>query len=295
MKWKILTVILAVVAVGAVATTIMVSKGYRFTKPEPQVATAPTTTPTPETQVTQPQVPPTTPPESASAAKPETKPEPAKAEKPAQPKPEAKAKPAANVKVETKTETRTENTSKQVSNTRVTTKTIPAGTNLGIALVSAVSSSNASVGDAVQATTTEALIVDGVELAPAGSAVTGKVTDVLAATRNKGATARLNLEFTSLATVGGSKSIHGTLLGGEKKAGSSTGKDAEIIVGSGVAGAVLGKVIGKTGKATAAGGVIGAAAGMGVAAMQKGYEVKLPAGTKLTIVLDNPVEVAVKR
>jgi len=275
MKWKILTGILAVVAVGAVATTIIVSKGYRFTKPEPQVATAPTTTPSPETQVTQPQVPPTTPPESASAAKPETKPEPAKAEKPAQPKPEVKPKPAANVKVET--------------------KTIPAGTNLGIALVSAVSSSNASVGDAVQATTTEALIVDGVELAPAGSAVTGTVTDVLAATRNKSATARLNLVFTSLATVGGSKSIHGTLLGGEKKAGSSTGKDAEIIVGSGVAGAVLGKVIGKTGKSTAAGGVIGAAAGMGVAAMQKGYEVKLPAGTKLTIVLDNPVQVAVKK
>ena len=275
MKWKILTVILAVVAVGAVATTILVSKGYRFTKPEPQVATAPATTPAPETQVTQPQVTPTTAPESASAAKPETKPEPAKAEKPAQPKPEAKPKPAANVKVET--------------------KTIPAGTNLGIALESAVSSKNASMGDAVQATTTEALIVDGIELAPVGSAVTGTVTDVVSASRNKSAAARLNLVFNSLATVGGSESIHGTLLGGEKKAGSSTGKDAAIIVGSGVAGAVLGKVIGKTGKATAAGGVIGAAAGMGVAAMQKGNEVSLPAGTKLTIVLENPVEVAVKK
>ena len=101
--------------------------------------------------------------------------------------------------------------------------------------------------------------------------------------------------FTSLATVGGSENIHGTLLGGEKKAGSSTGKDAEIIVGSGVGGAILGKVIGKSGKATAIGGVLGAATGIGVAAMQKGYEVKLPAGTKLTIVLDNPVQVAVKK
>ena len=107
--------------------------------------------------------------------------------------------------------------------------------------------------------------------------------------------AQLNLVFNSLATVGGSKSIHGLLLGGEKKAGSTTGRDAAIIVGSGVAGAILGKVIGKTGKATAIGGAIGAAGGMGVAAMQKGNEVNLPAGTKLTIVLDNSVQVAVKK
>jgi hypothetical protein len=258
MKMKILVVILAVVAVGAIATTIVVTKGYRLNKaPEAQVSTAPeilaATTPT--------------------------------------------AGPEGKTTTGTKTVTRTEYPAKQVANTKVVTKTIPAGTNLGIALVSAVSSKNASVGDAVQATTTEALIVDGVELAPAGSAVTGTVTDVVSATRNKSAetTARLNLVFNSLATVGGSESIHGTLLGGEKKAGSTTKRDAAIIVGSGVAGAVLGKVIGKTGKATAAGGVIGAAAGMGVAAMQKGNEVNLPADTKLTIVLDNPVEVAVKK
>lgn len=277
MKWKILTVILAVVAVAAVATTIMVSKGYRIAKPEPQVATAPTTTPTPETQVTQPQVTPPTPPESASAAKPETKPEPAKAEKPAQPKPEAKAKPAANVKVET--------------------KTIPAGTKLEVALVSALSSKDAQVGDRVEAKTSEALVVDGIVLAPEGSAITGKVTDVFPASksRNEKDRARLNLVFSSLSTIGGSQSINGTLQGGEKKAGSTTGRDAAIIVGSGAAGAVLGKVIGKSGKSTAAGGVIGAAAGMGAAAMQKGYDVSLPVGTKLTIVLENPLEVAVKK
>jgi hypothetical protein len=262
MKMKILVVILAVVAVGAIATTIVVTKGYRLNKaPEAQVSTAP---------------------EILAATTPTAGPE---------------GKTTTGTKTVTRTETRTEYPAKQVANTKVVTKTIPAGTNLGIALVSAVSSKNASVGDAVQATTTEALIVDGVELAPAGSAVTGTVTDVVSATRNKSAetTARLNLVFNSLATVGGSESIHGTLLGGEKKAGSTTKRDAAIIVGSGVAGAVLGKVIGKTGKATAAGGVIGAAAGMGVAAMQKGNEVNLPADTKLTIVLDNPVEVAVKK
>ena len=277
MKWKILTIVLAVVAVGAVATTILVSKGYRFTKPEPQVATAPTSAPTPETQVTQPQVTPTTAPESASAAKPETKPEPANAEKPAQSKPEAKPKPAANVKVET--------------------KTIPAGTKLEIALANAVSSKDAQVGDKVEAKTTEALVVDGIVLAPEGSSIAGKVTDAMSASKSRDEKdrARLNLVFSSLSTIGGSQPIHGTLLGGEKKAGSTTGRDAAIIVGSGAAGAVLGKVIGKTGKATAAGGVVGAAAGMGVAAMQKGNEVSLPAGTKLTIVLENPVEVAVKK
>jgi len=276
MKWKVLSTILGVIAVGAVATTIIVSKGYRITKaPEPQVATAPVTAPT--EPITEPQVAPTTPVEPAPEAKVEPTPEPVKSEKPAQPKPEAKPKPAANVKVET--------------------KTIPAGTKLAITLENAVSSKDANVGDAVQAKTAEPLIVEDVVLAPEGSAISGKIKEVVRASKNKSeeTMARLDMSFHTLATVGGSEKIHGTLLGGEKKAGSTTKRDAAIIVGSGVAGAVLGKVIGKSGKATAAGGVVGAAAGMGVAAMQKGNEVSLPAGTKLTIVLDNPVEVAVKK
>jgi hypothetical protein len=281
MKWKVLSTILGVIAVGAVATTIMVSQGYRITKaPEPQVATAPETIPTtpiPEPQVTEPAVTPTEPTEPASEAKPETKPEPVQAEKPAPPKPEAKPKPVANV--------------------ATVTKTIPAGTKLAITLETAVSSKDANVGDAVQAKSAEPLVVDGIVLAPEGSAIAGKVREVVRASKNKSeeTMARLDMSFHTLATVGGSEKIHGTLLGGEKKAGSTTGRDAAIIVGSGVAGAVLGKVIGKSGKATAAGGVVGAAAGMGVAAMQKGNEVSLPAGTKLTIVLDSPVEVAVKK
>jgi len=276
MKWKVLSTILGVIAVGAIAMTIVVSKGYRITKaPEPQVATAPVTAPT--EPITEPQVAPTTPVEPAPEAKVEPTPEPVKSEKPAPPKPEAKPKPAANV--------------------ATVTKTIPAGTKLAITLENAVSSKDANVGDAVQAKSAEPLVVDGIVLAPEGSAVAGKVTDVVRASKNKSeeTMARLDMSFHALATVGGSEKIHGTLLGGEKKAGSTTKRDAAIIVGSGVAGAVLGKVIGKSGKATAAGGVVGAAAGMGVAAMQKGNEVSLPVGTKLTIVLDNPVEVAVKK
>lgn len=278
MKWKILSVIFGVVAVGAVATTIMVSKGYRITKPpESQVATAPVAAPISEPQIAPPETASAAPAEPAPEAKAETKPEPAKTEKPAPPKPEAKAKPAANV--------------------ATVTKTIPAGTKLAITLETAVSSKDANVGDAVQAKTAGPLVVDEVVLTPEGSAIAGKVTDVVRASKNKSeeTLARLDMSFHTLATVGGSAKIHGTLLGGEKKAGSTTGRDAAIIVGSGVAGAVLGKVIGKSGKATAAGGVVGAAAGMGVAAMQKGNEVSLPAGTKLTIVLDSPVEVAVKK
>jgi hypothetical protein len=278
MKWKVLSTILGVIAVGAIATTIVVSKGYRITKaPEPQVATAPVTTPTPEPQIAPPETASVAPAQPAPEAKVEPTPEPVKSEKPAPPKPEAKAKPAANV--------------------ATVTKTIPAGTKLAITLENAVSSKDANVGDAVQAKSAEPLVVDGIVLAPEGSAVAGKVTDVVRASKNKSeeTMARLDMSFHTLATVGGSEKIHGTLLGGEKKAGSTTGRDAAIIVGSGVAGAVLGKVIGKSGKATAAGGVVGAAAGMGVAAMQKGNEVSLPAGTKLTIVLDSPVEVAVKK
>ena len=278
MKWKVLSTILGVIAVGAIAMTIVVSKGYRITKaPEPQVATAPVATPAPEPQVAPPETASVAPAQPAPEAKVAPTPEPVKSEKPAPPKPEAKPKPAANV--------------------ATVTKTIPAGTKLAITLENAVSSKDANVGDVVQAKSAEPLVVDGIVLAPEGSAVAGKITDVVRASKNKSeeTMARLDMSFHALATVGGSEKIHGTLLGGEKKAGSTTKRDAAIIVGSGVAGAVLGKVIGKSGKATAAGGVVGAAAGMGVAAMQKGNEVSLPVGTKLTIVLDNPVEVAVKK
>jgi hypothetical protein len=265
-KRKILTIVLAVVAVGAIST-ILVSCGSR---PQQQATTTPGASP--ESLATQAQPAPAQAPEPGKMVM--AKPAPAEKGM-SKAVPVVPAKPVANVAM----------------------MTIPAGTKVAVTLDNAVSSKDANIGDPVQATTTEPLVVDDVVLAPSGSAISGKVTDVVRASRTKSAEtlARLNLEFTSLATVGGSESIHGTLAGGEKKASSTTGKDVGIIVGSGVGGAILGKVIGKSGKATAVGGVLGAAAGMGVAAAMKGNEVSLPAGTKLTIVLDNPVQVAVKK
>jgi hypothetical protein len=179
----------------------------------------------------------------------------------------------------------------------VATRTIPAGTTLAVTLVDPLSSADANVGDRVQATIDQPVVVDDVVLARAGSEISGSVTNVIRASREKTeeTLARLDVVFSTLNTIGGPEHVRGVLSGGEKMAGSTSGRDAAVIVGSGVAGAVLGKVLGKSGKATAAGGVIGTAAGIGIAAMKKGNEVTLPAGTKLAILLETPVEVAVKR
>lgn len=278
MKWKVISGILAVIAVGALATTLLVSRGSRTSKEimpsEPQIATAPLTTQNPPAQVSQ---------APTSPAKPNRV-----------KSPERKSQPTAtkNEKVAIPQEG-TQTTPAVVLAKRI----IPAGTRLTVTLRSGLSSDNASVQDPVEAVTAEPLVVDDIVLARAGSTISGNVTNVVRASRNKSeeTLARLDMVFNSLETVGGTEHIRGVLSGGEKKASSTSGRDAGVIVGSGVAGAVLGKIIGKSGKATAAGGVIGTAAGIGVSAMRKGNEVTLPAGTQLTILLETPVEVAVKR
>jgi uncharacterized membrane protein YadS len=77
-------------------------------------------------------------------------------------------------------------------------------------------------------------------------------------------------------------------------AASTTKRDALIIGGSAIAGAILGKVVGKDTKGAVIGAVGGAVLGTGAVMAAKGYELDVPAGSKLSLRVDAPVTVVAR-
>jgi len=76
-------------------------------------------------------------------------------------------------------------------------------------------------------------------------------------------------------------------------ASKSGKKTAGIIGGSAAGGALLGKVLGGSTKNAAVGSVLGGAIGTGIAAGTRGEDVELPAGSPLTIKLDQPLTLSI--
>jgi hypothetical protein len=75
----------------------------------------------------------------------------------------------------------------------------------------------------------------------------------------------------------------------------STGtRDKLIIGGSTIAGAIIGKVAGKDTKSTIIGAVGGAVLGTGAVMAAKGYELEVPAGSKIGLRAEAPITVVSK-
>jgi NADH-dependent peroxiredoxin subunit C len=79
---------------------------------------------------------------------------------------------------------------------------VASGTALPIAFTSGISTKTAKVGDPVSARLTSALVVDGRQVAPAGAAVTGVVSEVYSGSREIGGTPRLGIRFERLSLGG---------------------------------------------------------------------------------------------
>jgi uncharacterized protein YcfJ len=75
-----------------------------------------------------------------------------------------------------------------------------------------------------------------------------------------------------------------------RESGSRGERTAKIAGGAAVAGAVLGGILGG-GKGALGGAAAGGAAGAGVEAVTKGQRVRIPSETRLTFVLDAPVQI----
>lgn len=260
-------------AVAALAALTLFVSCTRGSAPAPAAGTDQAQAPEAATTAPAPAVPPAAapaaPPESAPAPAPRPKAAPRPA--PAPEAPEA-AKPAPEPVV----------------------KTVAAGTTVDVELLDGVSSKTSQAGDTFRGRVAHNVVVDGLTVIPAGTAVTGSVVEAQSL-RKIGGKAKLSISFDRLDLPSGRTATISATLAQEGK--SETGKDAATIGGSAAAGALLGRVIAKKGdkdKATALGALVGAAAGTAVAAKTEGQEIDLPAGTVLSVPLAAPAQITVE-
>ena len=173
---------------------------------------------------------------------------------------------------------------------RYTEVTIPSGTTLRLALSSAVGSDTSRVEEPVRATLRSPVTINGQVVLPAGSEVTGVVTDADGSGRVKGR-ARVAMRFSSVRANGESYDIRTS--GYAQEAAATKKQDAEkIAIGAG-AGAALGAILGG-GSGAAKGAAVGGAGGTGVVLATKGKEVHLGPGAGITTRLTAPVTVRIK-
>lgn len=166
--------------------------------------------------------------------------------------------------------------------------TVPAGTQLPLALAGALSTKTAKVGDAVRATVTEDVLVDGRVAIARGTTVAGQLVKVVSGSDKIGGVPTLGMSFERL-ELSGNKDV--PLAGEITQSGKSdTGRDTAKIVGGAAAGAIIGSQVKKGDKGKVIGGLLGGAVGA-VAAQKTGTEVELAEGTALNLTLSAPVEI----
>jgi hypothetical protein len=171
--------------------------------------------------------------------------------------------------------------------------TIPAGTILPVELRTTVASDASHVEEAVRGTLRRTVSVRGTSVLPAGTVLLGHVTDAARSARVKGR-ARVAFRFTALDMPGegGRLSIHTASIA--RRAPATKKADAAKIGGGAAGGAVIGGILGG-GSGAAKGAAIGGAAGTGVVLSTRGREVRVPAGTSLSVRLTQPLTVRVPR
>jgi hypothetical protein len=169
--------------------------------------------------------------------------------------------------------------------------TVPAGTVLRLTLATPVASDTSHVEDAVRATLRSPVSAEGIQALPAGTAVLGHVTSAQRSAKVKGR-ASIGVRFNTIDVPGdgGREAIRtGTIV---RIAPATKKKDAaKIGIGAG-AGAVIGGIVGG-GSGAAKGAAIGGGAGTGAVLATRGEEVRLPAGTPLSVKLTAPLTVRV--
>ena len=173
--------------------------------------------------------------------------------------------------------------------------TVPAGTTLTAEVTNGASSATAQVGDNVTARVAADVYAGGELAIPAGSRVSGTVTEVQGL-RRVGGRARLAVRFDSVELPNGDRvPIYAAWSATGR---NETGRDAATIGGSAAGGAVLGRVLSRgrrSDERTAQGAAVGAVIGTVIAARnQRGGDVQLPEGTTIDLTLADSVRVTTR-
>lgn len=178
---------------------------------------------------------------------------------------------------------------------------VPTGTHIPLVLHNAISTRSARPGDPVYFETLFPVMVDGHVVIPAGSYVSGEITEAKRAGRVKGR-AELMVKLTTMilpnaylvnlkaapsnAGTGGGESVNneGKVTGDTDKA-----SDAGTVVRTTTAGAGIGAIAARSGKGAGIGAGVGAAAGLAAVLLSRGPDAEMPRGTTLEAVLDRPI------
>jgi hypothetical protein len=177
---------------------------------------------------------------------------------------------------------------------------VPGGTHIPLVLHNAVSTRSARPGDPVYFETLFPVLIDGRVVIPAGSYMSGEVTESKRAGRVKGR-AELGIKLTTMilpnaymvnlnATPSSARTGGGETVGDEGKVRGDTDKasDAGTIIKSTAAGAGIGGIAGG-GRGAGIGAGIGAAAGLGAVLLSRGPDAELPRGSTVEVVIDRAI------
>jgi hypothetical protein len=183
---------------------------------------------------------------------------------------------------------------------------VPVGTHLPLVLHNGVSTRSAHPGDPIYLETLFPIVVDGHIVIPAGSYVSGEITEAKRPGRVRGR-GEIMLRLTNMilpngyqvsllatpseASTGGADTVDKE---GKIKGDTDKTRDAEKIGVATVPGVGIGGAIGGA-KGAGIGAGIGAAVGLAAVLLTRGPEVELPRGTTLDVVLDRPLSLEADR
>jgi hypothetical protein len=145
------------------------------------------------------------------------------------------------------------------------------------------------VGQAFSVRIAEPVLVDGRVAIPAGAIISGTVTEAKPA-KKVGGRSTLSLDFDLLELPSGHSYPVSVVFSQRGK--SSTGRDAAIIGGATIGGAIVGHQVDDD-KGKEIGAVVGAIAGTVAASQTRAKPVEIEPGTVMTLELNEPLRVEI--
>jgi hypothetical protein len=165
---------------------------------------------------------------------------------------------------------------------------VPAGSLLAVIVQTGLSSETSQPEDRVEAHLAHDLLVNNTIVARAGSAVRGRVTAAVPSGRVK-TRARLAFVFDTIVVEGGAEQPIETQ-GIDITADDTHKRDALTIGGGAGAGALIGAIV-DGGKGAGLGALIGAGAGTGVVLIDKGRNIHISVGGRLSLELTQALRI----
>jgi hypothetical protein len=163
---------------------------------------------------------------------------------------------------------------------------VPAGTSLVVRLIDAVDSQNDHMGQTYRASIDEPVVVDGQTVIPRGADVIAKLVEDKQSGKLEGRTV-LTLDLMQVQVNGRMVDVNTTDV--SEQSGSRGARTGKVVGGTAALGAIIGALAGG-GKGAAIGAASGAAVGTGAQVMTKGQRVRIPSETRLTFILQQPLQ-----